>query len=56
VCRSLLVSPQAVVTQNAPLNMLLSRRISRLVDGYSSLTPDQRDRVDELISSLRAPE
>ena len=54
VCKSLLVSPQAVVTQSAPLNMLMSRRISRLVDGYTGLNPDQRDQVDELISSLKA--
>ena len=56
VCKALLVSPQAVVTQSAPLNMLMSRRISRLVDGYSSLSPDQRDQVDALISSLRTPD
>ena len=56
VCRTLLVSPQAIVTHNAPLNMLMSRRITRLVDGYTGLNPEQRDQVDDLISSLKAPD
>ena len=52
VCKSLLVSPQAVVTESLPMNMLMSRRIGRLIDRYKTMTPDQRDHLESVLESL----
>ena len=52
VCKALLVSPHAVVTPGAPINMLMSRRIGRLVETFATLDPDQRDEVEKLITLL----
>lgn len=52
ICKTLLIAPQAVVTPHLPMEMLMSRRVGRLVEGYSRLSMDQRDRVDEMIASF----
>ena len=52
LCRSLFIQPQAVVTESMPLNMLMSRRVGRLINSYKTLTPDQRDQVEALVEAL----
>ena len=52
ICRTLLIAPQAVVTPYLPMEMLMSRRVGRLVEAYAKLDMEQRDRVDERIASM----
>lgn len=52
ICKTLLIAPQAVVTPHLPMEMLMSRRVGRLVESYAKLSMDQRDKVDELIDSF----
>ena len=52
LCRAMFIQPQAVVTESMPLNMLMSRRIGRLINSYKTLTPDQRDQVEALVESF----
>lgn len=55
LCRTLLVSPTAIVTPHLPTNILMSRRVPRLVEKYSKLTMEQRERVEELVDSMLTP-
>lgn len=50
VCKALLVSTHAAVTAYAPMNILLSRRIGRVIESYAKLTPEQRDHVEMVMS------
>ena len=50
VCKALLVSTHAAVTAYAPMNILLSRRIGRVIEAYAKLTPEQRDHVEMVMS------
>jgi hypothetical protein len=34
------------------MNMLMSRRIGRLIDKYKTMTPDQRDHLESVLESL----
>ena len=52
MCKALLVSPHAVVTPYAPMNILLSRRLGRVVEKYAKLTPDDREKVDLMMDEL----
>ena len=52
MCKALLVSPHAVVTPYAPMNILLSRRLGRVVEKYEKLTPDDREKVDLMMDEL----
>ena len=52
LCKTLFIQPQAVVTESLPLNMLMSRRIGRLINSYKTLTPEQRDQVEALVESF----
>jgi DNA-binding Xre family transcriptional regulator len=52
LCKTLFVQPQAIVTESLPVNMLMSRRIGKLIEGYKVLTPEQRDQVMDLIESF----
>ena len=52
LCRAMFIQPQAVVTQSLPLNMLMSRRVGKLIDRYKTMTPDQRDQLEVFLESL----
>lgn len=52
LCRTLIVSPTAMVTPHLPVNILMSRRVPRLVEKYSKLSMDDRDRIETLIDQM----
>ena len=52
LCKTLFVQPQAIVTASLPVNMLMSRRIGKLIDKYKTLTPEQRDHLEAVLESL----
>ena len=52
LCKTLFVQPQAIVTASLPINMLMSRRVGKLIDRYKTLTPDQRDQLEVFVESL----
>ena len=54
LCRVLMVSPQAVVTPNIDTSLLVSRRLPRLIESYSRMTPTQRDNLEDFIKEMPA--
>jgi DNA-binding Xre family transcriptional regulator len=54
LCKTMFIQPQAIVTPSLPMNMLMSRRIGKLINSYKTLTPEQRDQVEALMETLSA--
>ena len=52
LCRTLFVSPAAMVTPNLPPELLMSRRLPRLIDRYARMTMAQRDQLEEYLNSI----
>lgn len=52
LCRTLFVSPAAMVTPNLPPELLMSRRLPRLIERYAQMTMAQRDQLEAYISSI----
>ena len=52
LCKTLLVSPTAMVTPHLPTNMLMSRRVPRIIDKYSKLGMDDRDKLEAIIDGM----
>ena len=50
--KTLLVSPTALVTPHLPTNILMSRRVPRLVEKYAKLSMDDRDRLERIIDGM----
>ena len=55
VAKALLVSPTALVTPNLPTNVLMSRRVPRLMEQYAKMDMQQRDLLSEFILELLEP-
>jgi hypothetical protein len=41
-----------MITPNLPLNVLMSRRLNRMIEAYTKMTPEQRDQLDEIIQGI----
>ena len=52
IAKALLVSPTSLVTPHLPTNVLMSRRLPRLIDRYAKLSMEDRDRAEAYIESL----
>jgi len=52
ICKTLLVSPTALVTPHLPTNILMSRRVPRVVEKYAKLSMDDRDRLEQIIDGM----
>ena len=52
LCKTLFVSPAAMVTPNLPVDLLMSRRLPRLIERYAQMTMAQRDQLEAFISSM----
>ena len=52
ICKTLLVSPAAMVTPRLPTNILMSRRVPRILDKYARLTMDQRDTIEGAMDKM----
>ena len=53
--RTLLVSNTAIVTPHLPTNILMSRRVPRLIEKYAKLSMEDRDRLESFMDTLGAP-
>lgn len=56
LCRALLVSPVALMVQDAPMSVLQSRRTRWLIDSYAKMTPAQRQLVEDCVTSIEQGE
>ena len=56
IAKALLVSPTVLVTPHLPTNVLMSRRVPRMVERYAKLSMEDRDRAEAYIESLANPE
>lgn len=52
LAKTLLVSPTALVTPHLPTNILMSRRVPRLVDKYAKLSMEDRDKLETIIDGM----
>ena len=52
ICKTLLVSPTAMVTPHLPTNILMSRRVPRIIDKYAKLSMDQRDTIEQMMDKM----
>lgn len=52
ICKTLFVSPAAMVTPNLPPELLMSRRLPRLIETYAAMSMDDRDKLEAYISTL----
>lgn len=52
LCKTLLVSPTAIVTPGLSTSMLMSRRLTRLVDRYAQMDLEQRDKLEQYVDHL----
>ena len=52
LAKTLLVSPTALVTPHLPTNILMSRRVPRLVEKYAKLSMDDRDRLEAIVDGM----
>ncbi len=50
--KTLLVSPTAMVTPHLPTNILMSRRVPRLLEKYTKLSMDKRDKLEQTIDEM----
>ncbi len=46
LAKTLLVSPTAIVTPHLPTNILMSRRVPRIVEKYARLSMEDRDKLE----------
>jgi predicted transcriptional regulator len=54
VCNALMIHPSVLMMPFLPTAVLMSRRVPRLVENYSKLNTEQRDRVEDFVNSLIA--
>jgi len=52
ICKTLFISPSAMVTPNIPTELLMSRRLPRLIEAYAGMSADDRDKLEAYIESL----
>lgn len=52
LCKTLLVSPTAMVTPHLPTNILMSRRVPRLIEKFAQLSMEQRDELEAFIDKM----
>ena len=52
LCKTLLVSPTAMVTPHLPTNILMSRRVPRLVEKYAKLSMEDRDKLEQIVDGM----
>lgn len=52
LAKTLLVSPTALVTPHLPTNILMSRRVPRMVEKYAKLSMPDRDKLELIIDGM----
>ena len=56
LCKALLISPVALLVQDAPMSILQSRRTRWLIESYAKMTPAQRQLVEDAVTSIEEGE
>ena len=52
LAKALLVSPTALVTPHLPTNILMSRRIPRIIEKYTKLNMEDRERLEQIMDGM----
>ena len=52
ISKTLFISPAAMITPHLPTNVLMSRRLSRFIDHYASLSAEQREMLEDFIEKM----
>ena len=52
ICKTLMVSPTAMVTPHLPTSVLMSRRIVRLIDKHAKLSMSQREAIEDMMDKM----
>lgn len=55
LCKTLMISPAAVVTPGIDSGLLVSRRIPRLIEAYGQLSYTQREQLEAIIEQMLSP-
>lgn len=54
IANTFFVSPAAMITPHLPMNVLMSRRLSRFIEAYAKLDMEQREKLELFIDGLQA--
>ena len=52
LCRTLLVSPTVMVTPHLGTNMLMSRRVPRVIEKFSKLSMSDREKMEAIMDGM----
>ena len=52
LCKTLLVSPTVMVTPHLGTNMLMSRRVPRVIEKFSKLSMADREKMEAIIDGM----
>jgi predicted transcriptional regulator len=52
ICKTLMVSPTAMVTPHLPTGVLMSRRVVRLIEKHAKLSMSQREAVEDMMDKM----
>lgn len=52
ICKTLMVSPTAMVTPHLPTGVLMSRRVVRLIEKHAKLSMAQREAVEDMMDKM----
>ena len=52
VCKALLIDEGTLMRPRVPMNVLMSRRLPRLIDKYCRLMPEDRERVEMFVDAI----
>ena len=52
LCKTLLVSPTAIVTPHLATNILMSRRVPRVIDKFAKLSMADREKIEAIMDGM----
>ena len=56
LCKTLLVSPTAIVTPHLGTGMLMSRRVPRVIDKFAKLSMADREKIEAIMDGMLGTE
>ena len=52
LCKTLLVSPTAIVTPHLSTGILMSRRVPRVIDNFAKLSMEDREKIEAVMDGM----
>ena len=56
LCNALLISPVALMLEDAPMSVLQSRRTRWMLERYAKMTPAERQKVEDAVLAIESGE